>query len=128
MFNNIYKNKIMSIREVEGGEFQLTYENGDTYLGEFDKLFKYANVKVHYQSMDFEYLVYFKRKRMDGEGILKRMVGSMKVNLLKMISFTERAHIPMEQNILVTSKMKKSMATESMFIKITDIMVIGNSI
>ena len=28
----------MLIREVEGGEFQLTYENGDTYLGEFDFL------------------------------------------------------------------------------------------
>ena len=62
----------MLIREVEGGEFQLTYENGDTYLGEFDKLFKYANGKGHYQSRDFEYLGYFKRNRMDGEGILKK--------------------------------------------------------
>ena len=47
MFNNIYKNKIMSIREVECAEFQLTYENGDTYLGEYNKLLKYANGKGH---------------------------------------------------------------------------------
>ena len=62
----------MSIREVEDGEFQLTYENGDTYLGEHDRLLKYANGKGHYQSRDFEYLGFFKRNRMDGEGILKK--------------------------------------------------------
>ena len=72
MFKKIYKNKIKSVRSLNDNEFQISYDNGDSYLGEFNDLTKMITGEGHYVSKEYTYRGNFKYNRMDGRGILKK--------------------------------------------------------
>ena len=70
MFKKIYKNKIKSVRSLNDNEFQISYDNGDSYLGEFNDLTKMITGEGHYVSKEYTYRGNFKYNRMNRKKVI----------------------------------------------------------